>query len=101
MPTVIEVTDEITVDLVGKGPTTISSGFLVSTDRPGLFDYRDTEPELSDDSTADAFDPNKHSVDDVLSYLSGVEDTGEWDRIAELETNGKARKTLLAVFEGK
>jgi hypothetical protein len=41
------------------------------------------------------FDPTSHTVDEVITYLDGADET-ERERVLAAETDGKARKTVLA-----
>jgi len=53
------------------------------------------DPRTSDQDTPDgAFDPASASVEQVVEYLAGADET-ETARVLDAEASGKARKSLL------
>lgn len=57
-----------------------------------------TESEEPAAESTELFDPSTAKVDEVLSYVGGVDDA-ERQRILEAEKAGKARKSLIAKLE--
>ena len=53
-----------------------------------------SSPEVVQASVVPGFDPNEHTVAEVMWYLS--ENPDDADRVRALEVTGKSRKTILA-----
>lgn len=65
-----------------------------------------TASNTPDTSTPEAFDPGKHTVEDVQAYLASLDGSdpekhdAEVQRVVEAEKAGKNRSTLLEAIEG-
>jgi hypothetical protein len=72
----------------------------------GIPDVKPDVPTVPEDGPGpvedgEAFDPEQHSVEEVLNHLDSTTDEDEKARVLRAEQQGKARKTILARGEQK
>lgn len=90
---------QVTRDL-DTGETTVTEG--VEGQAAGTFSTMSINTEGEE---SDLFDPAEHTVEAVIEYLNGLDDTdqeaykAEVQRVYEAEQSGKARTTILDVID--